>query len=133
MKIKDILVMFEALQRNGYIRLYRGLNTEYNPNHNRVNSDSTNDDYTYWTDSYELAKFFSEGKGDIIYVDLPSELQTDGAIDENPNSEFYGDRGLFYLNKKDKTNNGITGDEYLVYMEHDIWDTPDAPKIKVVE
>ncbi len=38
-------------------------------------------------------------------------------------SDYYGDRTLFYFNDKSAGINGVTGDEVLIYTDHDLYDT----------
>ena len=111
--------------KDGYTRLYRGLNNEYDPKYDRSSLDSPNG-YDTLTDSYDLAKEYGKN---IYYIDIPTNQITDSVIDENPNSETYGDRNLVYKDDKPASINGVKGNEYLLYTDHDNFNSEDYHKI----
>ena len=112
--------------KDGYTRLYRGLKGEYNPNYDRTGLDSPNG-YDTLTDSYELAKRYGDK---VYYIDIPTEQIGNSVIDENPNSETYGDRYLAYKDDKPASLDGIRGNEYLLYTDHDAFNSTNYKKIE---
>lgn len=118
---------FENLPKvkDGYTRLYRGLNNEYNPNYDRTGLDSPNG-YDTLTDSYELAKRYGDK---VYYIDIPTEQIGNSVIDENPNSENYGDRYLAYKDDKPASLDGIKGNEYLLYTDHENFNSENYHRI----
>jgi hypothetical protein len=108
----------------GTIRLYRGLTKPFDPKHDLSTTDAPHG-YSTWTDNENLAKEYSkiDGKeGHVYYMDLPKDQMGSGPIDENPKSETYGDRHLFFHNDKPAGIGGVSGKEYLVYHFHDLYD-----------
>ena len=103
------------------VRLYRGLENKFDPNYNLTSTDAPHG-YCTWTDNPELAKKYAGTDGYVYYIDLPKSEQGDSVIDENPNSETYGDRTLFFFNDKSCGLDGICGKEFLVYVDHDLFD-----------
>jgi len=86
--------------------------------------------YSTWTDNPELAREYAGKDGFVYYVDLPKSELGDNAIDENPNSETHGDRLLFFKTGKKAGLNNISGNEYLLYTHHDLYD---SLEIKLME
>ena len=101
--------------KEGYTRLYRGLNEEYNSNFDKNKLDNVNR-YESWTDDYELAKSYGDN---VYYIDVPTNQISNSIIDEDSNSETYGDRNLIYKNDKPVGINGKSGNEYMLYTDHD--------------
>ena len=99
----------------GYTRLYRGLNQEFDRNYDKKKIDNVNG-YESWTDSYELAKAYGDN---VYYIDIPTSEIKDSIIDENPQSETYGDRNLMYVHDKKVGLKGESGKEYMLYTGHD--------------
>lgn len=96
----------------GYKRLYRGLSQEYDPNYPVSKLDTSG--YESWTDNPELARQYGKN---VYYTDVPeSDIKT-SYMDENPQSETYGDRNLWHSITKPAGLNGISGTEYLLYMD----------------
>lgn len=112
--------------KEGYTRLYRGLNNDYDVNYDRSTLDSPNG-YDTLTDNYELAKQYGKN---VYYIDIPTNQIADSVIDENPNSETYGDRHLAYKDDKPAGINGVSGDEYLLYTDHDDFDSNNYHKVE---
>lgn len=112
--------------KDGYTRLYRGLNNDYDVNYDRSTLDSPNG-YDTLTDNYELAKQYGKN---VYYIDIPTNQIADSVIDENPNSETYGDRNLAYKDDKPAGLNGVSGDEYLLYTDHDDFDSNNYHKVE---
>lgn len=111
------------------MRLYRGLTQPLNLKYD-INKLDAPQGYTTWTDGLELAKQYAGddiNKGYVYYIDLPKSEMGKSAIDENPKSDTYGDRFLFYFNNKPAGIKGVKGKEYLVYTHHELYD---AKKIK---
>ena len=105
----------ESQPQEGYTRLYRGLSQKYNPNYDKSLMDNSNG-YESWTDNYDLAKSYGDN---VYYTDIPTNQISNSVIDENPNSETYGDRNLIYKNDKPVGINGKSGNEYMLYTDHD--------------
>jgi len=115
--------------KEGYTRLYRGLNNEYDSNYDRSRLDSPNG-YDTLTDNYELAKEYGKN---VYYIDVPTNKLSNSVIDENPNSETYGDRNFVYKDDKPASINGISGNEYLLYSDHDEFNSNDYHKIEEID
>ena len=111
--------------KEGYTRLYRGLKGKYDANYDRSKLDSPNG-YDTLTDNYELAKQYGDN---VYYIDIPTNQISNSVIDENPNSETYGDRNLAYKDDKPAELNGISGNEYLLYTDHDNFNSQDYHEI----
>ena len=111
--------------KEGYTRLYRGLKEKYDANYDRSKLDSPNG-YDTLTDNYELAKQYGDN---VYYIDIPTNQISNSVIDENPNSETYGDRNLAYKDDKPAGLNGISGNEYLLYTDHDNFNSQDYHEI----
>lgn len=103
------------------MRLYRGLETKFDPKYDMTNSDAPNG-YSTWTDNQDLARQYAGKNGYVYYIDLPVSELGSGVIDENPKSDTYGDRSLFFFNDKKAGLNNVSGGEYLVYVLHDLYD-----------
>lgn len=103
------------------IRLYRGLEHKFDPNHDLTTTDAPHG-YSTWTDNPELAKQYAGPDGYIYYIDLPKSELGENVIDEDPNSDTYGDRTLFFFNDKSCGINGVCGNEVLLYVLHDLFD-----------
>lgn len=103
------------------IRLYRGLEKKLDTNYDLTQTDAPTG-YSTWTDNLDLAQQYAGKDGFVYYIDLPKSQLGDEIIDDDPNSETYGDRVLFFNNEKKAGLNGISGDEYLVYNNHDMFD-----------
>lgn len=96
----------------GYKRLYRGLTQEYDPNYPTNKLDTSG--YESWTDNPELAKQYGKN---VYYIDVPETDIKTSYLDENPMSETYGDRNPIYSIDKKAGLNGVSGKEYLLYMD----------------
>lgn len=101
--------------KEGYTRLYRGLENEYDANYDKRKLDNSNG-YESWTDSYELAKAYGDN---VYYIDVPTSEIKNSIIDEDSTSETYGDRNLIYANDKPVGIKGKSGSEYMLYTDHD--------------
>jgi len=117
--IKEVIT--ESTNNDDTIRLYRGLEDKLNKDHDLAQTDAMYG-YSTWTDSAELAREYAGDEGFIYYIDLPKSEEGDNAIDENPNSETYGDRVLFFFNDKKAGLHGVDGKEVLVYNDHELYD-----------
>lgn len=103
------------------VRLYRGMQNEFDPSYDKSLIDAPHG-YSSWTDSLELAKQYAGKDGFVYYIDLPKSEEGKSAIDENPKSDAYGDRVLFFF-RKPAGLNGVVGKEFLVYTDHDLYDS----------
>lgn len=123
-KTNESILSFENFlndNSSNTIRLYRGLENKFDSKYDASKTDAPNG-YSTWTDSLELAKQYAGDNGFIYYLDLPKSELGKSAIDEDPHSETYGDRALFFFNEKPASLNGVKGKEVLVYMSHDLYD-----------
>jgi hypothetical protein len=96
-------------------RLYRGLENKYNPLYDTAKSDAPSG-YSTWTDNPDLAKQYAGDSGYVYYIDLPKSKIREDVLDQS------GERALYYNNKKHAGLNNISGDEYLVYQDHELFD-----------
>ena len=96
----------------GTKRLYRGLSQEYDPNYPTNKLDTSG--YESWTDNPELARQYGKN---VYYTDVPESAIKTSYMDENPQSETYGDRNLWHSITKPAGLNGVSGTEYLLYMD----------------
>ena len=96
------------------ITLYRGLTKPFDPKHDLSTTDAPNG-YSTWTDNPELATQYAGNGGYVYKIDLPlTELKSE-YIDSD------GERALFFNNQKKAGLNNISGNEYLVYNHHDMF------------
>lgn len=119
--MKHILAyrLFEGAEET--IRIYRGMENKFDDKYDTSKSDAPHG-YSTWTDSLELAKQYAGENGHVYYMDLPKSQLGKSAIDEDPNSETYGDRTLFYFDDKPAGLNDVKGKEVLVYTFHELYD-----------
>lgn len=96
----------------GTKRLYRGLRNKLDPSYDPSLTDAPHG-YSTWTDNPYLAREYAGESGTVYEVNLPeSELGID-LIDRD------GERALFVNNQKAAGINGVSGDEYLLYQDHE--------------
>jgi hypothetical protein len=96
----------------GMKKLYRGLESKYDPSHNLSATDAP-EGYSTWTDNPELARQYAGKNGEVYEIDVPeSELGID-LVDAD------GERPLFVNNRKAAGLNGVSGNEFLLYQDHD--------------
>ena len=98
------------------ITLYRGLTSEHNIEHDLTTTDAPNG-YSTWSDNKELARQYAGPDGFVYEITLPLSELGDEYIDQD------GERCLFFNNGKPAGLNGIVGDEYLVYTDHELYDS----------
>lgn len=103
---------YGAPVQEGYTRLYRGMAQEFDPQYNRNAMDNMNG-YESWTDNYDLANRYGDGKY-VYSVDVPTSRIANSLYDENPDSATYGDRSFIASIEKPASLDGITGNEYLL-------------------
>lgn len=114
-KIVDNSVNLQNPIPKGYMRLYRGLQEEFNPNYDKSKLDNVNG-YESWTDNYDLAKAYGDN---VYYIDIPENTIAKEIIDENPKSLTYGDRHLIYEHDKPVGIKNKNGKEYMLYTYHE--------------
>lgn len=124
-KKKDSLEEDEPIKK-GYTRLYRGLSSEYDRNYDRKSVDNP-PGYESWTDSFELAKKYGKN---VYYTDIKTEDIKDSYIDEDKESETYGDRNFLYKNNKPVGLDNVSGNEFLMYVDHDLYENTKINKSK---
>ena len=106
-------IIFESTDAN-IIPLYRGLNKQFDPKYDLSTTDAPNG-YSTWTDNPDLASQYA-GKGGYVYkIDLPENELKSEYIDSD------GERALFFNNQKKAGLNNVSGNEYLVYNHHDLF------------
>lgn len=96
------------------IKLYRGMENPFDPAFDLTRTDAPSG-YSTWTNNPELARQYAGSKGHVYEISLPKKLQGKEMLDPE------GERVLFLNNQKPAGLNGITGDEYLIYNEHDLY------------
>lgn len=104
-----------AIADTSTIRLFRGLEQKLNRSYDSSRSDAPIG-YTTWTDNLDLARAYAGGKGYVYCVDLPRNQLGTEIVDAD------GERPLFVDNKKKAGLHGISGKEFLVYIDHDLYD-----------
>lgn len=97
------------------IRLYRGLGEKFNKDFPLASTDAPVG-YSTWTDNPELAKQYAGKDGYVYQIDLPKRNLGEELIDDE------GERVLFLNNEKAAGLRGVSGKEYLVYNDHDLYD-----------
>jgi hypothetical protein len=101
--------------------LYRGLEKKFDPYYDTTSTDAPTG-YSTWTDNIELAKQYAGKTGFIYKIELPKQEEGETMIDDD------GERSLFFNNEKKAGLNGISGNEYLVYQDHENY-SPDLIKL----
>ena len=95
--------------KEGYVRLYRGLNQEFDKNYDRSSIDNPNG-YESWTDNPNLAKEYGKN---VYYMDVPKKDIGNEVLDND------GNRYMTYAHDKKVGLNGQSGKEYMMYTDHD--------------
>ena len=93
----------------GYIRLYRGLEQEFDKNYDRTSIDNPNG-YESWTDNPNLAKNYGKN---VYYMDVPTKDIGKNVMDSE------GNRYMTYVHDKKVGLKGESGKEYMMYTDHD--------------
>jgi hypothetical protein len=97
---------------DGFIELYRGMSQKFDSSFDLTKTDAPNG-YSTWTDSLELAKQYAGENGYVYKITLPESKRGMELVDAE------GERVLFLNNEKKAGLNNVSGDEYLVYNQHD--------------
>ena len=105
-------IEYGAPVQDGYTRLYRGMTQEFDPQYNPNAMDNMNG-YESWTDNYDLANRYGDGKY-VYSIDVPTSRIANSLYDENPNSATYGDRNFISAIEKAAGLDGVDGNEYLL-------------------
>ena len=100
----------EAIE--GQITLYRGIEKEFSDSFDLSRTDAPNG-YSTWTTNPKLARQYAGENGFVYQIELPLSNMGEGLIDAD------GERVLFFNNGKKAGLNGVSGDEYLVYHDHE--------------
>lgn len=103
------------------ITLYRGLTQHFNPEHDTTTTDAPNG-YSTWTDNPELAKQYAGPSGYVYKIELPLSEMGDEYLDID------GDRVLFFNNENKAGLNGVKGNEFLIYTDHELYN-PNSIKL----
>lgn len=106
---------YKRSQSGVFINLYRGMEQELSSDFDLSMSDAPIG-YSTWTDNIELAREYAGFSGFIYKIILPIDEMGESFINED------GERALFFNNDKNAGLNGISGNEYLVYHDHDKYD-----------
>ena len=112
--------------KSGHIRLFRGLETEFDPNYN-IQTDDNPTNYESWTDSYDLAKAYGKN---VIFMDVPKSQISNSVLNEDEKSSNYGDRNYIYRHNKPVGILGKSGTEFLLYKDHENYNNVEITKIK---
>jgi len=118
---KRILKLASKLASNNKIILYRGLEDRFNSSYDLSSTDAPNG-YSTWTDNPKLAREYAGKNGFVYKIELPQSELGESIIDED------GERPLFFDNNKKAGLHGVSGKEYLVYHDHELY-SPDLIKI----
>lgn len=108
-------ILNEIKNKMSMIRLYRGMENKFDSEYDLSNTDAPIG-YSTWTDNLDLAKQYAGKNGYVYQIDLPKEELGNEIIDSD------GERALFVNNQKSVGINGVSGDEYLVYTYHELYD-----------
>jgi len=114
-KIARILHVSEQLKLTKHdkaITLYRGLEEKFNSSYDLSRTDAPNG-YSTWTDNPKLAKQYAGKNGFVYKIELPASEMGESFIDTD------GERSLFFKNEKSAGLSGISGNEYLIYHDHE--------------
>jgi hypothetical protein len=105
---------YQAIQEANMITLYRGMENEYNSKHDLSKTDAPHG-YSTWTDNPNLAKKYAGQNGFIYKITLPISQMGNEYMDAD------GERTLFFNNEKKAGLDNISGNEYLIYHHHDLF------------
>jgi hypothetical protein len=105
--------IYESLEDN-VTTLYRGMENEYNPHHDLSKTDAPHG-YSTWTDNPNLARKYAGQNGFIYKITLPTSEMGNEYMDTD------GERTLFFNNEKKAGLDNISGNEYLIYHHHDLF------------
>lgn len=94
------------------IDLYRGLEGEYDYDYD-LNSTDSPSNYSTWTNNKDLARQYAGESGYVYKITIPLNLIGYDYIDQD------GERPLLFKNEKSCGLNGVCGDEYLIYHDHE--------------
>ena len=108
-KVEEINEEDLKAPKEGYTRLFRGLNNEFDKSYDRTSIDNPNG-YESWTDNPNLAKEYGKN---VYYMDVPTKDIGTEVLDEN------GNRYMTYVHDKKVGLNGKSGKEYMMYTDHD--------------
>ena len=106
--------------KEGYTRLYRGLNDEFDKNYDRNSIDNPNR-YESWTDNPNLAKAYGKN---VYYMDVPTKDIGKEVMDKD------GNRYMTYEHDKPVGLKGESGKEYMMYTDHEKYLKSTYTKIK---
>lgn len=108
-KVEEINEEDLKAPKEGYTRLYRGLNNEFDKSYDRTSIDNPNG-YESWTDNPNLAKEYGKN---VYFMDVPTKDIGTEVLDKN------GNRYMTYVHDKKVALNGKSGKEYMMYTDHD--------------
>lgn len=108
-KVEEINEEDLKAPKEGYTRLYRGLNNKFDKSYDRTSIDNPNG-YESWTDNLNLAKEYGKN---VYYMDVPTKDIGTEVLDKN------GNRYMIYVHDKKVGLNGKSGKEYMMYTDHD--------------
>ena len=114
-----------GLLDGGSQRLYRGLENKYDPLYKNARTDAPSG-YSTWTDNPDLARQYAGDSGYVYSIDLPKSEIRDEILDQT------GERALYFNNQKRAGLNNISGDEYLIYQDHEAFN-PEQIKLRKAE
>ena len=106
---------------------FRGLQQEYDPNYDKSKLDNPNG-YESWTDSYDLAKEYAGKDGYVYSIEIDKDKVNKEDIFDSD-----GERSLMYSNDKPVALRGVSGEEYMLYTDHDNWKDLDYKEVSSPE
>jgi hypothetical protein len=100
--------------KQGSVRLYRGMTQKFDEGFNLTKTDAPTG-YSTWTDNKRLAEQYAGRDGFVYEIDMPKKQQGKELINMD------GERVLFLDNEKMAGLNNISGKEYLIYNNHELY------------
>ena len=106
---------------------FRGLQNKYDPDFDKSKLDNPNG-YESWTDSYDLAKEYAGKDGYVYSIEIDKDKVNKEDIFDSD-----GERSLMYSNDKPVALREVSGEEYMLYTDHDNWKDLDYKEVSSPE
>jgi len=113
----------QGTQNKDTITLYRGLREKFDKNFDLSKTDAPTG-YSTYTDNPNLAREYAGKNGKVYKIELPKNQLGKELLDNN------GDRSLFLNNEKKAGLNNVSGNEYLIYNHHDLYNPNSISEFK---
>lgn len=123
---KEPRTLAEKREARTTVDLYRGMTQQFDSKFDLTKTDAPNG-YSTWTDKLELAKEYAGENGHVYKISLPKDMLGEELVDQD------GERALFVNNEKKAGLNGVSGDEYLVYNEHEDYDADLVTEVSIAK